>query len=390
MIRGVSASSPWQSLDADVAAALRERMDPLVAGLAGRITAAVPEFAGIEDSKFQQDIHEAVRVALQRFVVLVGTDQPALTPAVREVYVGLGAAEAREERSPEALVATLRVSSRLMLREVVDALSHHGPVSTERVLELADAISAFIDELASASTDGFAEQVRELAGERDRQRHRLAELLLGGGSADSVVAAAAVAVGWAKVDRLVPVVLPTEMAREARFRFSADGLVVERVDDALALVLDGPRASRIQLATRLRGRGAVVGPTVTRAELPEAVRLTELTARLASPEGADAVFVDDHLATLALQGEPSALAALSRQRLAPFDVLPERQRTPLLETLESWLRHWGARAAVADELVIHPQTVSYRIRKARALVGSDLDDPTTRFELMLVLAGRRR
>src|SRR4051812_26920234 len=121
-------------------------MDPVVAGLAESITAAVPEFANIDNAKFRRDVHEAVRVAVHRFVALVGTDQPALTPSVREVYVGLGAAEARDERSPEVLVAALRVSSRLLLREVVAALSDHGPVSTERVLELADAISAFIDE----------------------------------------------------------------------------------------------------------------------------------------------------------------------------------------------------------------------------------------------------
>jgi DNA-binding PucR family transcriptional regulator len=34
--------------------------------------------------------------------------------------------------------------------------------------------------------------------------------------------------------------------------------------------------------------------------------------------------------------------------------------------------------------------VSYRIRRLRALLGDDLDDPTVRFELLLVLEGRPR
>ena len=44
-------------------------------------------------------------VALERFLDLVGTDEPALPPRSREVFVGLGAAEAREDRGPEALLA---------------------------------------------------------------------------------------------------------------------------------------------------------------------------------------------------------------------------------------------------------------------------------------------
>ena len=71
---------------------------------------------------------------------------------------------------------------------------------------------------------------------------------------------------------------------------------------------------------------------------------------------------------------------------------PEPVRERLLETLRSWLRHWGSRTAVADELRVHPQTVSYRVRQLRELLGDALDDADARFELALVLAdpvGRR-
>jgi DNA-binding PucR family transcriptional regulator len=34
---------------------------------------------------------------------------------------------------------------------------------------------------------------------------------------------------------------------------------------------------------------------------------------------------------------------------------------------------------------VHPQTVSYRLGRLRELLGDDLDDPTARFELLLVL-----
>ena len=175
-------------------------------------------------------------------------------------------------------------------------------------------------------------------------------------------------------------------------------MVLERERDSVLLLRqDGP-TRREALERALAGRGAVVGVGVEWARVPEAVRLAELTAAPA-PDGArgvgagcvgagDPVFAEDHLARLALRGEQTAFALLAERRLAPFAALPEATRERDLETLHSWLRHWGSRTAVADELRIHPQTVSYRIRRLRALLGDVLDDADARFELTLVLADR--
>jgi DNA-binding PucR family transcriptional regulator len=44
---------------------------------------------------------------------------------------------------------------------------------------------------------------------------------------------------------------------------------------------------------------------------------------------------------------------------------------------------------VSEELFVHAQTVSYRLRQLRELLGDDLDEPTARFELQLVLEHER-
>ena len=183
----------------------------------------------------------------------------------------------------------------------------------------------------------------------------------------------------------MPVLLPPEQARDARFRYGRDGVFVERARDVVLLVREGPRTGRSQLTESLRGRGAVVGPALDWPQVPEGVRLAELTAELV---GADPgpVFADDHLVVLALRGEPGALAVLTARRLAPLARLTDSQRESLLSTLRSWLRHWGSRTEVAAELFVHPQTVSYRLKRLRDLLGADLDDPAARFELLLVLA----
>jgi hypothetical protein len=376
-------NSPWLHVPADLAVAMRPRLPAAVAAIA----AAVGESSDAGGDKFERDVRTAVQVALDRFLDLAGTDEPALPPRIREVFVALGAAEARESRGPEALLASLRVASRLLLRTATEALAEQRPVSVAEVIDLSDATNAFIDELANACTDGLARQLREQAGEGDRRRRQLADLLLAGGSPPDLVREAATGIGWPGVDGVVPVLLPPDQARDARFRFGADGVVAERGRDAVLLLRTGPRADRAALAEALHGRDAVVGPALPWTEVPQAVRLAERAAELTTP-GPEPIFVDDHFAALALRGEPGALAVLTAQRLAPLAGLRASQRDAFLITLASWLRHWGSRTAVAAELFVHPQTVSYRLNRLRELLGDDLDDPRVRFELQLVLADR--
>jgi hypothetical protein len=388
----IVSATPWGRLPGELTSALRPQLESTVHAVALKVTASIPIFAEINDPKFERDVHDAVKVALERFLDLVGTEEPALPPPVRETFVALGAAEARDDRSPETLLTALRIASRLLLRTASDALAQVRRVDTAELLDLSDAINAFIDELAAASTDGYAQQLREQAGEGDRRRRLLAELLLRGSAGEGAVRSAAAGIGWRQLDTIVPVLLPLEWSRDARFRYGADGMVLERDRDAVLLLRGGPRSTGPRLVEGLRGRRAVVGPTLSWRHVPEAVRLAELTAQLVAHQAtgdqapAGPVFADDHLTTLALRGEPGALAVLSARRLAPLSTLRSAPRQRLLETLNSWLRHWGSRADVAAELYIHPQTVSYRLKRLRELLGDDLDDPTARFELLLALA----
>jgi hypothetical protein len=386
-----------------VAAALRPVLGQMAREVCAEVTASVPAFAAIGGSanssaadssaadssaaKFSRDLDAAVRTGLERFADLVATGQEALTPVVRELFTGLGAAEARDGRGPEILLSALRISSRLLLRGAADAVARSRPVGVREVVDLSDAITAFIDELASACTDGYARQVREDAGESDRRRRHLAGLLLRGGATWPVVAAASAAISWPPPQEITAVIVPAAQARAARFRFGADAVLAERGEEEVVLLLREIPA-RAELAEALHGRGAVVGPTLGWAQVPTSVQLAELTARPAP--GAPPAFADDHLAGLALRGQPAALAVLAHRRLGGLSGLRPAQRETLLRTLHSWLWHWGSRPEVAAGLFVHPQTVSYRIAQLRELLGADLDDPRVRFELLLAVSSEAR
>ncbi|GAA1821381.1 PucR family transcriptional regulator [Nesterenkonia flava] len=74
--------------------------------------------------------------------------------------------------------------------------------------------------------------------------------------------------------------------------------------------------------------------------------------------------------------------SLARRLLAPLNS-PEHH--PLRETLESYLKHSGVKSAICDELFIHRNTLSYRLRKIEELLGMDLQNGQNRAILMLSL-----
>jgi DNA-binding PucR family transcriptional regulator len=57
----------------------------------------------------------------------------------------------------------------------------------------------------------------------------------------------------------------------------------------------------------------------------------------------------------------------------------------MLETLAAWLADPGRPQAMADRLGLHVQTIRYRLKILRELLGEALDDPDERFELSLAL-----
>jgi DNA-binding PucR family transcriptional regulator len=100
------------------------------------------------------------------------------------------------------------------------------------------------------------------------------------------------------------------------------------------------------------------------------------------------VVAADHLVELVVAADPALLDELAERALRPLAVLSPARREPLLATLRAWLDHDGDRQAVAEALVVHPQTVSYRLARLRELLGGALDDPRARLGLRLATAAR--
>jgi sugar diacid utilization regulator len=142
------------------------------------------------------------------------------------------------------------------------------------------------------------------------------------------------------------------------------------------------RAARAQRLERPLAIGPAVAPAEAASSLARAAALLEQ-----APRARDGVLrCDEHEIDLLLGAAPELARAIATRRLAPFEPLPEAQRERLLETLGGWLAHPARPQAIADALEIHVQTVRYRLRQLRALLGdAALDEPEARFELSVAL-----
>jgi PucR C-terminal helix-turn-helix domain/GGDEF-like domain len=401
IVAQTTSDPPWLSLPEEISTALRPVVRDIVEAIIEGIPRDVPVYAMPMEGRFGQGVRQGVTVALNRFLDLPGTRLEALSPDGKWVYESLGRGEVRSGRSLEALLAAYRYGARVTFR----AISQRVDVSQmppDVLLALGESLFAYIDEISAASAQGYAQEQSERAGEQQRLRAELLEMLLRGDSSDGGPARLAAAVGWTLPESVVVALVPFPHVDGLRAALGPQALVAERGTDVVVIfpAISGSRRSR-ELERALAGRRAVVGPPRPWQQAGESLQLATSAGAHGigrspdSDEDAEAeagatVWVEDHLAELIVRAEPLATDDLARRRLAPLDGLRPLARARLTETLLSWLRHQGQRAPIAEELFVHQQTVGYRVAQLKQLFGDDLDDPEVRFELELVLrAGHR-
>jgi len=109
--------------------------------------------------------------------------------------------------------------------------------------------------------------------------------------------------------------------------------------------------------------------------------LDALAVAGAWPEAPRPALSDDLLPERALAGQPSAREALIRETagaLATADPV-------LLETVATFLERTGTLEATARALVVHPNTVRYRLRRVAEITGRTPTHPRDAFALRLGL-----
>jgi len=361
-----------------------DRLPTVLEEVARQLSDRHPGYAGFVTDEFPHVLGGAENFVGQLMTTAVEDREPRrfVSDAERELFAAIGRAHLHEDQDIDGLLAAYRIGGSVLWRHIADAALRSG-LATSDFAGLATAVFAAVDELSSASLQGYldAESARRHTVERARQD--LTELLLTPRSDPAAIRAAANRAGWSVPGEAAVVVMPPD---DHGFRHTFDdGCLVSR--DGTAVVVPDPTVPgrRNHLARVLAGRAAVVGPTTAVHRLRESLELARLAVRLHRDGvlNGSPLFVDEHLDTVIVHRDEHLLDAMRRHALGPVQDLPASTGDRLVETLTSWLLHMGNCRAVATDLRVHPQTVRYRLGRLRGLL--DLDAPRVRAALFLGL-----
>ncbi len=388
-----TASAPGPAFSAETAAVVRARLDGAIPEMIEVIGRGVPEYASRGRPDYQQRLADAVTGAVAQFIAHITqpVTGPLSTRAITAEFRAIGGKAAREGRTLDALQDALRLGARVAWHWLCEADAGLGRQELSRVGE---AIFAYLDELAAACAQGYAEARAQAAGERQRRSRQLLGMLVsepppGAG----LVAALARAVGWT-LPAQVAVAALGEWRQQDALLLPPDVLADWMRPDPCLLVPDPDGPGRQAAIDRvLHGRPAAIGPSVPLARAARSLRWARHALVLAQAgviaAGGGPVRCDEHLSTLLILADEDLASTLRSSRLAPLARLRPGQRDRIAETLLAWLQLGENAAEVAQRIHVHPQTVRYRLRQIQELFGDQLRDPDRRFELQLALRVRQ-
>jgi sugar diacid utilization regulator len=87
-------------------------------------------------------------------------------------------------------------------------------------------------------------------------------------------------------------------------------------------------------------------------------------------------------------GATAELRSFADTMVGPLEEHDARRRSRLCETVRTWLSVGASVPAAAKALIVHPNTVVYRLTRAEQLIGRDLRTTAARMELQLAFTVR--
>jgi len=272
----------------------------------------------------------------------------------------------------------------------------------EALLRAAEVIWTVVDDFSEALSDAFREAIADQTRHDTQVRTAVLISILDGSLGDGpALWEAAIALGLPHDgDFLVVAAEVRQPGKEPLQRVeqalggsgvrSAWLLDAHRQIGILSLPLNGSVPAVCgQLAELAEAR---VGVSRSYADLeltPQALRQARVACLAAAPGTADVIRHEQQPVAVLLSSTPEAGTAFAHDVLGPVLALPYPDRTPLLDTLRTWLTHDASASATAAALYVHRNTVRYRLRRIEALTGLAMTDPTALARLHVALEAAR-
>ncbi|MEW2353810.1 helix-turn-helix domain-containing protein [Spirillospora sp. NPDC029432] len=383
---------PWSDLPRELADHMRPHLDEVADDMIQEIRTRVREYDRPGDGAYSGTMRQAVERVLHYFVDRVG-DAGHDSGPVADFFRAIGRGEAGEGRSLDAVHTAMRVGGMVAWRRITEGATVLE-VSPGTLGAVGEVMMQFQDELATAAAEGYAQAKAAVAGEMQRRRKRLLDLLFADPPVGpEAIADLAAAAHWPVPRTIAAVALGRDGHGARQPAFPPDVLVdlTRRTPSLIIPDPDGPGRANV-VDRSLSGRLAVVGPTVPVAEAARSIQWARKTLGLVERGVIEAdsgvIRSVEHMSTLILFQDEELITSLAELRLAPLAHLRAGQQDRLAETLLAWLQSGRNANEVALRLHVHPQTVRYRLRQLEELFGDQLMDPDLRFDLEIVLRAR--
>src|ERR1700723_3837012 len=185
----------WPPVPPEAVSWMLPELEPLARDMAAAILSEVPEYGRPDDDSYARVIHQVARDAVHQFAARIADPAVPGEPMAR-MFHDIGRVEAAAGRSLDALHAALRVGARVTWQRLREK-ARQGGGDADVFARLGESIFRYLDELAAACSAGYAEARAEFAGEAERLRHRLLDLLVADPpTPPETIAGLAATIGW--------------------------------------------------------------------------------------------------------------------------------------------------------------------------------------------------
>jgi hypothetical protein len=346
-------------------------------------------------------------------------DQETLRAAslmnIRAILEGLGhvnattSFESRENGRTRAaagvpltmVLEAYRVGARFIWEQVASTARSIG-ASSDVVLSAGSEMWQVLDTYSQELAEGYREEASAQALSAEQQRSALFQALFEGHLAATnpweaaqllrlpqhvplvVVAGEVPAIGRHALPRAEYIL------RDAGF-FSTWRLLPDLEVGVVSLPSPAAQLDRLAetLSTFALGRVGI-SPTFTDLrDTPQSLTLAQMALSSSLVEDGVTIF-DRHLLGVASVSAPDFMEHLANVALAGLDLIPNKERITLLETLGAWLDNGGSAQKTSEQLFVHRNTVHQRLRKLEMHTGQNLGDPRSAALLTLAFEIDRR
>jgi hypothetical protein len=363
-------------------------MSRLVARTASAIQSDVTYYAGPATGGRRKVIEGAIYAAMREFGEQA-SGRARADGGVIAMFHHLGWSEAVDGRSLEAMWRSFEVATHEVWSELHRIARDLG-LAMPVLGRLGNLLFDLAATLRDAVEDGHAEGRRQVVTGVIASHVPLIEHLLHGDITDDIHQLADQA-GWPlPQSSLVMCAERPVFAAQAEAALVHEGLFTfAEPPNVFALCDSADKAVAIEAVhTATSAPTVVISPPAPPHYLHDAVKLAIRADGLVRSQQLPAqrvVDCVDHELMLWLEAEPLLRERAIHGLLAPLQRQSPHRRYMLALTLAHWLEQRVSATQIGRQLGVHPQTVRYRLRKARSLLGKQLDDPELAFPMLLAL-----